>query len=83
MLCTCVAAGGELLKKVPFQMVLIDETAQSTEPSCLVPLAHGCRQLALVGDHKQVGGSIPVPSPQASSSHPCALSHCGPSHVRS
>lgn len=58
VLATCVASGGETLSKLIFEMVLIDETAQSTEPSCLVPLAHGCRQLVLVGDHRQLRPTV-------------------------
>jgi len=58
VLATCVGSGGEALSKLVFEMVLIDETAQSTEPSCLVPLTRGCRQLVLVGDHKQLRPTV-------------------------
>ena len=59
VLCTCVGSGAEgSVGKFHFPAVLIDETAQSTEPSCLVPLCHGCRQLALVGDHKQLRPTV-------------------------
>ena len=58
LLCTCVGSGAESVGRYSFPAVLIDETAQSTEPSCLVPLTHGCRQLALVGDHKQLRPTV-------------------------
>ena len=58
VLCTCVGSGADSIAKHNFAAVLIDETAQSTEPSCLVPLCHGCRQLALVGDHKQLRPTV-------------------------
>ena len=54
VLCTCMGSGAESFSKTIFPVVLIDETAQSTEPACLIPLVHGCRQLVLVGDHKQL-----------------------------
>ena len=46
---TCIAAG-ELADSGLFKVVLIDEASQSTVPTCLVPIAKGCRQLVLVGD---------------------------------
>jgi hypothetical protein len=46
---TCIAAG-ELANSGLFKVVLIDEASQSTVPTCLVPIAKGCRQLVLVGD---------------------------------
>eukprot|EP00966_Prymnesium_polylepis_P155511 3592185-Prymnesium_polylepis.1 len=58
VLCTCVGSGGDGFKKLQFEAVLIDEVAQSTEPSTLVPLTHGCRQLVLVGDHKQLRPTV-------------------------
>ena len=56
--CTCLGSGADSVGKYSFAAVLIDETAQSTEPACLVPLAHGCRQLVLVGDHKQLRPTV-------------------------
>ena len=35
--------------------MLIDEATQAVEPECLIPIVRGCRQLVLVGDHKQLG----------------------------
>ena len=58
VLCTCVGSGADSIAKHAYPAVLIDETAQSTEPSCLVPLCHGCRQLVLVGDHKQLRPTV-------------------------
>jgi hypothetical protein len=41
-----------------FQHVLIDESTQSTEPECLIPMVHGAKQVILVGDHCQLGPVI-------------------------
>lgn len=41
-----------------FDVVVIDEAAQAVEPSTLVPLAHGCKQLFLVGDPLQLPATV-------------------------
>ncbi|KAI7751920.1 hypothetical protein M8C21_001931 [Ambrosia artemisiifolia] len=38
--------------------VLIDESTQSTEPECFIPLVHGAKQVVLVGDRCQLGPVI-------------------------
>jgi len=53
--CTCVGAGDPRLSKLRFRSVLIDESTQSTEPECMVPVVLGTRQCILVGDHCQLG----------------------------
>lgn len=45
------------LDKIDFDLVLIDEAAQSTEPSCLIPISKG-KKVILVGDHKQLPPTI-------------------------
>jgi hypothetical protein len=47
---TCAGAGLGLLRKSNFQMVLIDEASQITEPVALIPLVKGCHRAILVGD---------------------------------
>lgn len=42
------------LNKSTFPRVIIDEAAQTMEPSALMALSRGCEQLVLVGDHKQL-----------------------------
>ena len=37
---------------------MLDEASQVTEPMSLVPLANGCQQLVLVGDHKQLPPTV-------------------------
>jgi superfamily I DNA and/or RNA helicase len=37
-----------------FDLVIIDEAGQSTEPDSLIPLQHGCRRLVLIGDPLQL-----------------------------
>ena len=56
--CTCVGAGDPRLAKIKFRNVLIDESTQSAEPECLIPLVLGAKQVVLVGDHKQLGPVI-------------------------
>ncbi|XP_053671419.1 regulator of nonsense transcripts 1 homolog [Anopheles nili] len=53
--CTCVGAGDVRLQRIKFASILIDESMQSTEPECMVPVVLGARQLILVGDHCQLG----------------------------
>ena len=52
--CTCIGAGDPRLSKYRFSSILIDESMQSTEPECMVPVVLGAKQLILVGDHRQV-----------------------------
>lgn len=52
--CTCVGAGDPRLNR-KFTSILIDESMQSTEPECMVPVVLGAKQLILVGDHCQLG----------------------------
>lgn len=49
-----------MLSKIgPVGGLLVDEVAQATEPSCIVPIvARGCSRLVLVGDHCQLPPSI-------------------------
>ncbi|KAL9246906.1 hypothetical protein vseg_020385 [Gypsophila vaccaria] len=56
--CTCVGAGDPRLSNFRFRQVLIDESTQSTEPECLIPLVLGAKQAVLVGDHCQLGPVI-------------------------
>ncbi|KAJ5228044.1 hypothetical protein N7489_008752 [Penicillium chrysogenum] len=53
--CTCVIPR---LSKGKFRTVLIDESTQSAEPECMIPLVLGCKQVVLVGDHQQLGPVI-------------------------
>eukprot|EP00300_Choanocystis_sp_HF-7_P012508 c17919_g1_i4.p1 GENE.c17919_g1_i4~~c17919_g1_i4.p1 ORF type:complete len:343 (-),score=60.78 c17919_g1_i4:101-1129(-) len=56
--CTCSGAGSETLDKLRFEIVVIDEAAQSTEPSTLTPLSRGARRIILAGDHFQLPPTV-------------------------
>ena len=55
---TTIGAGHHILRDRKFPIVLIDEATQASEPSALVPINKGCRQLILVGDHKQLPPTV-------------------------
>ena len=55
---TCIGSGHIVLDGRRFPRVLIDEATQATEPASLVPIVKGCRQLVLVGDHKQLPPTV-------------------------
>lgn len=56
---TTTSSGGEILRGFKFQGILIDEVAQATELSAIVPIVlRGTRQLVLVGDHCQLPPSV-------------------------
>lgn len=54
---TCVGAGLGLLRNEKFQIVLIDESSQQSEPMSVIPLSKGCQRAILVGDHVQLRGT--------------------------
>lgn len=47
--CTLSSSGHELIARLGFDIVIIDEACQAVELSCLVPMMHNCRQCVLVG----------------------------------
>eukprot|EP00123_Amoebidium_parasiticum_P017682 comp23943_c0_seq1/m.42340 comp23943_c0_seq1/g.42340 ORF comp23943_c0_seq1/g.42340 comp23943_c0_seq1/m.42340 type:complete len:1071 (-) comp23943_c0_seq1:718-3930(-) len=55
---TCVGAGDSRLAGMRFRHVLIDESTQSAEPECMIPIVMGARQVVMVGDHCQLGPVI-------------------------
>ncbi|MFB6226123.1 MAG: IGHMBP2 family helicase [Candidatus Paceibacteria bacterium] len=50
-------AGTDLIQDQNFDIVVIDEATQASEPSCLIPIVLG-RKTILVGDHKQLPPTI-------------------------
>ncbi|GAA5838714.1 hypothetical protein JCM11251_003270 [Rhodosporidiobolus azoricus] len=53
VLATTHGAGGRSLDKFDFDVVIIDEAAQATEPACWIPIMKG-KKLILAGDHLQL-----------------------------
>ncbi|KDQ32377.1 hypothetical protein PLEOSDRAFT_165571 [Pleurotus ostreatus PC15] len=47
----CPGAGLGILRKVDFEIALIDKASQITEPCALIPLVKGVKRAVLVGDH--------------------------------
>ena len=47
---TCAGAGLGTLRKVNFEIAIIDEASQITEACALIPLVKGCKKGVLVGD---------------------------------
>ncbi|MEJ6563114.1 MAG: AAA domain-containing protein [Euryarchaeota archaeon] len=62
---TTIGVGHNLLRDRRFPVVLMDEATQASEPSALVPITRGCRQLVLVGDHKQLPPTVISKAAQA------------------
>jgi len=50
-------AGSEFLEDLKFDIVFMDETAQSIEPSALIPIIKG-KRLIMAGDHKQLPPTV-------------------------
>lgn len=55
---TCAGAGLGLLRTESFDVVLVDEASQQTEPATLIPLVTGCSHAILVGDHVQLRATV-------------------------
>ncbi|KXN84461.1 putative RNA-dependent RNA polymerase 1 [Leucoagaricus sp. SymC.cos] len=51
---TCAGAGLGILRKTDFDVALIDEASQITEPCALIPLVKGVKRGIMVGDHVQL-----------------------------
>ena len=59
IICTTLSgAGHSFLSQLKLKLVVIDEAAQSVEPSSLIPLQWGCENCVLVGDHKQLPPTV-------------------------
>ena len=57
--CTCIGSGSDVLDKIKFHTVLIDEATQATETATVVPIMNSnCERLILVGDHCQLPPTV-------------------------
>ncbi|MFP4233137.1 MAG: IGHMBP2 family helicase [Candidatus Aenigmatarchaeota archaeon] len=50
-------AGSELMENKDFDVAVIDEATQATEPSCLIPITHANKAI-MAGDHRQLPPTI-------------------------
>ena len=50
---------------IRFDAAIVDEAAQTTEPSTLIPIRYGCRKLILVGDPRQLPATVLAPQAEA------------------
>ncbi|KAI0684613.1 RNA dependent RNA polymerase-domain-containing protein [Cytidiella melzeri] len=55
---TCTGAGLGIIRKANFEIVLIDEASQITEPAAMIPLVKGCHTAVMVGDHVQLRPTV-------------------------
>ena len=55
---TLSGSGHELLSDIEFEMIIIDEAAQSIELSSLIPLKYGCNRCVMVGDPQQLPPTV-------------------------
>ena len=60
---TCSGAGLGLLRSESFDIVIVDEASQQTEPASLIPLVKGCSKGILVGDHVQLRATVKLHAP--------------------
>jgi predicted DNA helicase len=58
VVCTTNAtAGGDLLEERHFDVLVLDEATQATEPSCLIPITLADR-VVMAGDHRQLPPTV-------------------------
>ena len=55
---TCNGAGDARLEAQCFRIVVLDECAQATEPSSLVPLVKGAQCVVMAGDQRQLPPTV-------------------------
>lgn len=55
---TLNSCGHPNLESTEFTVAVIDEAAQCTEPSLLIPLRRGCKKCVLVGDQDQLSATV-------------------------
>ncbi|KAG2003690.1 RNA helicase [Coprinopsis cinerea AmutBmut pab1-1] len=55
---TCAGAGLGVLRKFQFDIAIIDEASQITEPCALIPLVKGVKRAIMVGDHVQLRPTV-------------------------
>ena len=60
---TTMSSGGPALDEMTYELIIVDEAAQSTEPETLVPLrqATPTTRFQLFGDHQQLPPGAPQP----------------------
>jgi len=66
---TCISSGNDITRGCHFQRVLIDEAAQATEPTSLVPLMCGAAAFACIGDDRQLPAMVQSQAAKARGLH--------------
>jgi regulator of nonsense transcripts 1 len=54
--------GGARFRRLKFYRVIVDEASQCLDPELLQAVVYGCKQLVLVGDHKQISPMVTNPA---------------------
>ena len=55
---TCIGSADRRLDTMKFKALIIDESAQASEPESLVPISKGAQKVILIGDPNQLGPNI-------------------------
>ena len=58
ILTTTSNAADSRLTNYEFPFVIIDESTQSLEPECLIPIIHHAQMVVMIGDEKQLGPTV-------------------------
>jgi hypothetical protein len=59
---TCIGVGSYLMEDLQFDLVLVDEATQAVEPSAMIPITRGAKQLVMIGDQAQLPPTVKCPA---------------------
>eukprot|EP00667_Euglena_gracilis_P001695 EG_transcript_1695 len=58
---TCVGVGAPVMQGLQFDLVLVDEATQAVEPSVMIPITRGAKQVVMIGDQAQLPPTCKCP----------------------